>query len=53
MKNEVMKWLDVGIIYRISNSFWMSPVHVVTKKGIIIVEKNEINELIPTRLIIK
>ena len=30
---EVLKWLNVSFIYAISDSPWMSPVHVVPKKG--------------------
>jgi len=33
VKKEVMKLLDAGIIYPISDSKWVSPVHVVPKKG--------------------
>ena len=32
MKAEVIKLLDVGMIYPISNSPWVSPVQVVPKK---------------------
>ena len=30
---EVLKWLNVGFIYAILDSPWVSPVHVVPKKG--------------------
>ncbi|GKD72154.1 reverse transcriptase domain-containing protein [Tanacetum coccineum] len=51
IKNEVLKILDAGLIYPISNSPWVSPVHCVPKKGgFTIVEKDE-NKLIPTRLV--
>ncbi|GKV24783.1 hypothetical protein SLEP1_g34352 [Rubroshorea leprosula] len=33
VKKEVIKWLDSGIIFPISDSTWMSPVQVVPKKG--------------------
>ncbi len=33
VKKEVLKLLDAGIIYPISDSKWVSPVHVVPKKG--------------------
>ncbi|GKB54289.1 hypothetical protein Tco_0905042 [Tanacetum coccineum] len=49
IKQEVIKLLDAGVIYPISNSPWVSPVHCVPKKGGITVVKNEDNELIPTR----
>ncbi|GKA50671.1 reverse transcriptase domain-containing protein [Tanacetum coccineum] len=39
------------MIYPISNSPWVSPVHCVPKKGGITVVANEENELIPTRLV--
>ena len=46
---EVLKWLNAGFIYAISDSSWVSPVHVVPKKGGFTVIRNEKNELIPTR----
>ncbi|CAA7052523.1 unnamed protein product [Microthlaspi erraticum] len=46
-----MKLLKAGVIYPISDSAWVSPVHVVPKKGGITVIKNEHDELIPTRTI--
>ena len=49
VKEEVLKLLKVGIIYPISDSKWVSPVHVVPKKSGITVVANENNELIPTR----
>ncbi|GJS92634.1 reverse transcriptase domain-containing protein [Tanacetum coccineum] len=51
IKQEVIKLLDAGLIYPISDSPWVSPVHCVPKKGGITVVKNEENELIPTRLV--
>ncbi|XP_019057612.1 PREDICTED: uncharacterized protein LOC109116505, partial [Tarenaya hassleriana] len=47
---EVLKLLDAGIIYPISDSAWVSPVQVVPKKGGITVVEND-NELIPTRTV--
>ncbi|GKA61279.1 hypothetical protein Tco_0760686 [Tanacetum coccineum] len=52
IKKEVVKLLDVRLIYPISNSPWVSPVHCVPKKGGMTVVKNEDNELILTRLVI-
>nr|GEU81029.1 DNA-directed DNA polymerase [Tanacetum cinerariifolium] len=49
---EVEKLLDAGLIYPISDSPWVSPVHCVPKKGGFTVVKNEENELIPTRLVL-
>nr|GEZ53769.1 retrovirus-related Pol polyprotein from transposon 17.6 [Tanacetum cinerariifolium] len=50
-KKEVEKLLDAGLIYPISDSPWVSPVHCVPKKGGFTVVENEENELIPTRLV--
>ncbi|GKB95412.1 reverse transcriptase domain-containing protein [Tanacetum coccineum] len=50
IKKEVIKLLDAGLIYPISDSPWVSPVHCVPKKGGMTVVENEDNELIPTRL---
>ena len=49
VKKEVLKLLDVGIIYPSSDSSWVSPIQVVLKKGGIIVVMNDNNELIPAR----
>ena len=51
VRKEVMKWLNAGFIYAISDSSWVSPVHVVPKKGGFTVIRNEKNELIPTRTV--
>ncbi|GJZ11322.1 reverse transcriptase domain-containing protein [Tanacetum coccineum] len=51
IKKEVLKLVDAGMIYPISDSPWVSPVHCVPKKGGITVVANEENELIPTRLV--
>nr|GEZ60136.1 reverse transcriptase domain-containing protein [Tanacetum cinerariifolium] len=51
IKKEVKKLLDAGLIYPISNSPWVSPVHCVPKKGGFNVVENKENELIPTRLV--
>nr|GEZ73630.1 hypothetical protein [Tanacetum cinerariifolium] len=51
IKQEVLKLLDAGLIYPISDSPWVSPVHCVPKKGGFTVVENEDNELIPTRLV--
>ena len=48
VKKEIIKWLDAGIIYPISDSSWVSPVQCVPKKGGITVVENGNNELIPT-----
>ncbi|GJZ79306.1 reverse transcriptase domain-containing protein [Tanacetum coccineum] len=51
IKKEVIKLFDAGLIYPISDSPWVSPVHCVPKKGGMTVVENEDNELIPTRLV--
>nr|GFA25114.1 reverse transcriptase domain-containing protein [Tanacetum cinerariifolium] len=50
IKKEVEKLLDAGLIYPISDSPWVIPIHCVPKKGCMIVIKNDENELVPTRL---
>nr|GEU56384.1 hypothetical protein [Tanacetum cinerariifolium] len=49
IKKEVIKLLDAGMIYPISDSPWVSPIHCVPKKGGMTIVANENNELIPTR----
>nr|GEY27452.1 DNA-directed DNA polymerase [Tanacetum cinerariifolium] len=51
IKKEVIELLDAGMIYPISDSPWVSPIHCIPKKGGITVVENENNELIPTRLV--
>nr|GEV65253.1 reverse transcriptase domain-containing protein [Tanacetum cinerariifolium] len=51
IKNEVLKLLDAGLIYPISDSPWVSPVYCIPKKGGFTVVENEENELILTRLV--
>ena len=48
---EVLKWLDAGVIYPISDSSWVSPVHVVPKKGGTIVIRTKNNALLPSRTV--
>ncbi|GJU96444.1 hypothetical protein Tco_1321200 [Tanacetum coccineum] len=50
IKKEVEKLLDAGLIYPISDSPWVSPVHCVPKRGGMTVVINDENELVPTRL---
>ena len=33
VKKEVLKWLNAGFIYVISDNLWVSPVHVVPKRN--------------------
>jgi hypothetical protein len=46
VKKVVLKLLKAGVIYPISNSEWVSPVQVVSKKSGMTIVKNEKNELI-------
>ncbi|CAN6570116.1 unnamed protein product [Malus baccata var. baccata] len=50
VKNEIIKLLDCGVIYPISDSRWVSPVQCVPKKSGVTVVKNAENELVPTRI---
>ena len=49
---EVLKLLQVGIIYPISDSPWVSPTQVVPKKSGVTTKHNEREEDMPTRLTI-
>ncbi|GKD11983.1 hypothetical protein Tco_1196390 [Tanacetum coccineum] len=51
IKKEVEKLLDAGLIYPISDSPWVNPVHYVPKKRGMTVVTNDENELVPTRLV--
>nr|GEY71031.1 hypothetical protein [Tanacetum cinerariifolium] len=51
IKKKVIQLLDAGMIYLISDSPWVSPIHCMPKKGGMTVVANENNELIPTRLV--
>ena len=48
VRKEVLKWLDTGVIYLISDSSWVSPVQVVPKKGGTIVIRTKNNALLPS-----
>ena len=52
VRKEVLKWLDAGVIYPISDSAWASPIQVVPKKGGTTVIKTENNTLRPSRTVI-
>ena len=41
VRKEVLKWLNIEFIYAISYSPWVSPVHVVPKKGAFTIIRNE------------
>nr|GEZ30566.1 DNA-directed DNA polymerase [Tanacetum cinerariifolium] len=51
IKKEVIKLFDAGLVYPISDSPWVSPIHCVPKKGRMTIVENEDNELLPTRLV--
>nr|GEW15795.1 DNA-directed DNA polymerase [Tanacetum cinerariifolium] len=51
IKQHVLKLLNAGLIYPISDSPWVSPVQCLPKKGGFTVVENEDNELILTRLV--
>ena len=51
LRAEILKLLNAGIIYAISDNSWVSPVQVVLKKGGMTVVKNDNNEFIPTRTV--
>ena len=48
MRKKVLRWLDAGVIYLISDSPWVSLVQVVPKKGGMVGIENKNNDLIPT-----
>ena len=50
MKAKILKWLNAEIIYPISDSQWVSPVHVVPKKSRVTVTVNDKGEEIQMRL---
>ncbi|GJS62731.1 putative nucleotidyltransferase, ribonuclease H [Tanacetum coccineum] len=51
VKNEIIKLLDSRLIYPILDSPWVSPIHVVPKKGKMTVVLNYNNELILSRIV--
>ncbi|XP_070029787.1 uncharacterized protein [Nicotiana sylvestris] len=46
VRKEVIKWLDTGIVFPISDSKWVIPVQCIPKKGGMTVVTNENNDLI-------
>ncbi|CAN6586223.1 unnamed protein product [Malus baccata var. baccata] len=50
VKKEIIKLLDCGVIYPISDSRWVSPIQCVPKKSGVTVVENAENELVPTRI---
>ena len=51
VKKEVLTLLAADIIYPISDSEWVSPIHIVPKKGGMTVVENSKGQLIPTRTV--
>ncbi|GJR72942.1 reverse transcriptase domain-containing protein [Tanacetum coccineum] len=51
VKKEIVQLLDTCIIYPITDSPCVSPIHCVPKKGGVTVVTNEKDELVPTRTI--
>ena len=49
VRAEIIKLLDAGMIYPISDSKWVSPIQVVPKKSGMAVVENSKGELIPQR----
>ncbi|KAL2230537.1 UNVERIFIED_CONTAM: Retrovirus-related Pol polyprotein from transposon [Sesamum indicum] len=50
VKKEILKLLDAGMIFSISDSEWVSPTQVVPKKVGITVVENSVGNLVPTRV---
>ncbi|KAM2957608.1 hypothetical protein FF2_024563 [Malus domestica] len=50
VKKEIIKLLDCGVIYPISDSKWVSPVQCVPNKSGVTVVANAENELVPQRI---
>jgi len=48
VKAEILKLLDVGVIYPITDSKWMMSIYVLPKKTEITLVKNKDDELIPS-----
>ena len=51
VKKEIVKLLDAGIIYPISDSEWVSPIQCVPKKSGMTMVENEEGELISKRVV--
>ena len=53
IRNEILKWLDTSIIFSISNSVWIMPIHIVPKKSGTTMIMDKINEIIPSKLMVR
>nr|GEU49976.1 hypothetical protein [Tanacetum cinerariifolium] len=51
VKSEIVKLLDFGLTYPISDSSWVSPIHVFPNKGGMTIVLNDNNQLIPSRIV--
>ncbi|XP_071906754.1 uncharacterized protein [Coffea arabica] len=49
VKKETLKLLEVGIIFAISDSPWVSPIQVDPKKAGVTVEENQEGDMVPVR----
>ena len=47
---EIVKLLDNGIIYPLSDSQWVNPIHAILQKSGFTVVENKNKELVQTRL---
>lgn len=50
VSKEVLKLLDAIIIYPISDSQWVSPMHIIPKNGGLMTVKNEKGEFVANRV---
>jgi hypothetical protein len=50
VKVEILKLLDAGVIYPITDSKWVASIHMVPKKTGIMLVKKKNDELIPTHI---
>ena len=49
VKKKILKLLEMGIVFAISDSPWVSPVQVIPKKMEVIVEENQKGEMVLVR----
>ena len=49
VKKEIIKWLDVGVIYPIADTSWVCPIQCVPKRMGMTIVPSEKNELVPMR----
>ena len=52
VKKDIIKWLDVEVIYPIVDSNWVRHIHCVLKKGGMTMVPNVRNELVPIQPVI-